>query len=790
MDMLGKNWDKKLEEPIFTHWKENKSYLFVDIGKPLFSIDTPPPYVNAPIHIGHAATYVYMDMFARFRRMKGFNVLFPLGLDRNGLPIEMAAEKKFAVSLHDTPREKFLALCQEILEESSTSSIDSFLKLGISFNSWKIGTDIGDVYLTDSEDYRAMTQATFLDLWEKGLVYEDARINNYCPGCRTTLADAELEYEDLPSIFNDIKFRVQETGEEIVIGTTRPELIATCGMIIFNPDDDRYKHLAGKTAITPVFEKAVPIKAHPFADMEKGTGLMMMCSFGDQTDIRFFREQSLAPVIAINQEGKMNENAGPLEGLKVPDARNLMAEMLKEKDLIVSQKKISHRTPVCERSKHTIEFIAMQELYLKQLDFKEEMKRIAHEMNFYSSRSRQILLDWIDAVSIDWPLSRRRYYGTEIPLWYCACGKIVPGKRGKYVQPWREKMQCPECGSHDLRGDDRVFDTWFDSSSSPLYILKWLDYPETFEKYSHVSLRPQGKEIVRTWLYYTLLKSYLLTGKTIFRDVWINYHIVDEHGRKMSKRLGNVIDPHDVLEKFGAEPFRLWCAVEGNLDSADMKCSYERIEGAGKTLTKLWNVSRFALGLGRLKKDKVELLEADKWILHELNNLIDLANDSYERYDFHNPATAIKHFLWETFSSHYVELVKNRAYNQRSAFTPAEQNGAIFTLRYCTETILKLLAPITPFITYHIRKEFAEKDIHTENFPVVLAEYKTELKKDDIFELNSTIWKIKKDNSLSLKSEIALLTLPQKFRPLEKDIHAAHSPREIKYADAIEVVIR
>ncbi len=789
--MLEKNWDKSMEEPIYTEWKEKKSYMFLDSGKPVYSIDFPPPYLNTPIHVGHAATAVLMDMFARFRRMKGFSVLFPLGLDRNGLPIEVAAEKRFGVSLHGSDRRHFLSLCKQILEESSTSSVDSFLKLGISFNSWKIGTDMGDMYLTDSEDYRAMTQATFIDLWNKGLVYEDVRTNNYCPGCRTTLADAEVEYAELPSVFSDIKFQVLETGEEIIIGTTRPELIATCAMIIFNPDDARHKHLKGRTAVTPLFGKVIPIKSHPFADMEKGTGLMMMCSFGDQTDIRFFREQGLAPVIAIEQDGRMNEHAGFLKGISVRDAREEVVKRLKEKGLLVAQKKISHRTPICERSKHPIEFIAMQELYLKQVEFKDEMKRIAHEVNFYSPRSRQILLDWIESIAIDWPLSRRRYYGTEVPLWYCRCGKTVPGERGRYVQPWKEQPHrgCPECGSHDLRGDERVFDTWFDSSSSPLYILKWLDYPDIFGKRMPCSLRPQGKEIVRTWLYYTLLKTYLLTGKVAFKDIWINYHIVDGKGKKMSKSVGNVIDPHEIIQKYGAEPFRLWCAVEGNLDSSDMKCSYERIEGAGKTLAKLWNVSKFILGLGSLKPDKVELLESDKWMLHELNNLIDMVNISYEKYDFHDPAAAVKHLLWETFSSHYVELVKNRAYNQHGVFTPAEQNGAIFTLRYCLDAMLKLLAPVTPFITQKIYAELAGKDVHEESFPVVLAEYKTGITKGDVIELNSTIWKTKKDSGLSLKAGLASLTLPHKFRPLEKDIRAAHGPKEIKYGDHISVVV-
>ena len=790
--MLAKNWDKSMEEPIYSAWKAKNAYAFLDAGKPVYSIDTPPPYVNAPIHIGQAATYVYMDMFARFRRMRGFSVIFPLGLDRNGLPIEMAAEKRFGVSLHETGRERFLSLCRQILEETSVSSIDSFLKLGISFNSWEAGSGIGDAYFTDSDGYRAMTQATFLDLWHKGLVYEDMRTSNYCPGCRTTLADAEVEYEELPSVFSEIKFRVKETGEEIAIGTTRPELIATCSMVIFNPGDARHKRLEGKTAVTPLFGREIPIRPHPFADMEKGTGLMMMCSFGDQADIRFFREQNLAPVIAINQDGTMNSSAGFLESMKVEDARSRAVEMLKQKGLVASQRKIRHRTPVCERSKHPVEFIEMKEFYLRQVEFREDMKKMAQQLNIHAPRSRQMLLDWIDAVSIDWPLSRRRYYGTEIPLWYCGCGKIIPGERGRYAKPWKERpaKPCPECGSHELRGEERVFDTWFDSSSSPLYILKWLDGPGLFGKYAPCTLRPQGKEIIRTWLYYTLLKSWLLTGKLIFRDAWINYHIVDESGKKMSKSLGNVIDPHDVLEKYGAEPFRLWCAIEGNLDSSDLKCSYDRIEGAGKTLAKLWNVSKFVLGLGHLKQEAVELQEADRWILHELNKIIELADKSYGEYDFHNPAVAAKHFIWETFSSHYVELVKNRAYNQESQFTQAEQNAAIFTLRYCAETVLKLLAPIVPFITEHVYREFGGRSVHEESFPAALAEYSTEITEQDIAELNSAVWKAKKSSGLSLKSEIRSLTLPHKFRPLEKDVQAAHKCGEIKYSDAIEVVVR
>jgi len=787
-----KNWSKDLEKEIYEYWKEKKVFKFNKKSNKVFSIDTPPPYVNTPVHIGQATTYVLMDMFARFHRMKGFDVLFPLGLDRNGLPIEMAVENKFKVKFNEITREEFLKLCEKVLQESSLATVESFLRLGISFSSWEIGKNIGDVYLTDSPDYRALTQSTFIDLWKKGLIYEDERVNNFCPGCQTTIADAEIVYQDLPTIFNDVVFRVKETNEEIVIGTTRPELICTCAMVIFNPEDKRWKHLEGKTAITPIYEKPVPIIAHPLAQIEKGTGLEMMCSFGDQNDIRFFREMNLKPVIAINQDGTMNENAGFLAGLKVEEARNKIIQELKNRGLLRGQKHMLHRTPICERSKHPIEFIAMPEFYLKQVDYKDKMKELANKLNFYDETSRQILLNWIDSITIDWPISRRRYYATEVPLWYCKkCNEPILPEKGKYYQPWREKCpikKCPKCGSNQFKGEERVFDTWFDSSITPLYILGYERDDEFFKKHIPCTLRPQGKEIVRTWLYYTLLKCYHLTGKLIFRDVWINYHVVDEFGKKMSKSVGNVIDPKDVLDRFGAEPFRLWCAIEGNLEKTDFRCSFERIEGACKTLTKLWNISKFISFFEKVDK-KPELLKLDEWIMNEVNSLVKLANERYERYDFHNPAVMTKHFIWEIFASHYIELVKERAYNSSGKFSKEEQEAAIYTLYYCLDRILKILAPIVPFITYKIYKDIFGRDIHFEEFPEP-EKIKTELKTEEIIELNSKIWKTKKENGLSLRDEIEEATISQSLKSIEKDIVAAHKIKKISYGDKLEIFIK
>ena len=788
-----KKWSKELEKDVYEKWKQEEPYKFNAAAKgKVYSIDTPPPYLNTPIHIGHATTYSLMDMFARYKRMKGFNVLFPLGLDNNGLPIEMAAEKKFNIRFHQLSREEFLQRCRQVLEEAGTASVDSFLRLGIGFNSWKRGNGIGEVYETDSEDYRKLTQETFIDLWNKGMIYEEERINNYCPGCRTTIADAEIDYAEINSNWNEVKFKIRETGEEVLIGTTRPELIASCIAIIFNPEDDRYKKLAGKTALTPIYNREVPIMAHPLASMDKGTGLVMMCTAGDTADIRFAREVGLAPVISINMDGTMNDNAGFLKGMKVKEARAAIIEELRKKGLLAKQTPTVHRTPVCERSGDHVEFISMKEFYLKQVEFKEKLLKIAGDLNFYADSSRQMLIDWINSVSIDWPISRRRYYATEIPLWYCKkCNAAVVPPKGKYYQPWKEKApaeKCAKCGNNEFVGETRVLDTWFDSSNTPLYILKYNRDDAFFKKNFPCTLRPQGKDIVRTWLYYTLLKGYLLTGKSVFANAWINYYIVDEHGKKMSKRKGNVVDPHDILEKYGAEPFRLWAAIEGNITTTDFRCSFDRMDGAGKSIVKLWNVARF---VSIFKNDgadkKVKLQPLDMLIRHEVNGLVEEAAKGYEQYDFHNPATQIKHFLWETFASHYLELVKNRAYNTDNRFSEEEQTAAVATLYYCLEELLLILAPIVPMITHKLYSNLFNKDIHFEKFPAPESYELPGFTGEELEELNRSIWKQHTEKGLTLKAEIKEAVIPEKFKPIERDLKAAHSIAKIAYGNELKL---
>jgi len=782
-----KNWSPEVEKTITDKWKAEELFKFnAKKAKKIYSIDTPPPYINSPIHMGHATTYCYMDFFARYKRMKGFSVIFPLGLDRNGLPIEMGAEKKYNISAFKVGREKFIEYCEQLLKETSIESTDTFAKLGISFTSYKQGDDIGSLYLTDSPDYRALTQSTFIELYKKGIVYEAARINNWDPKLRTTIADSEIEYKDIPSTFNDVKWKVKETGEDIIIATTRPELICTCGMVIYNPKDERYQHLQGKTAISPIFGKEVPIQEHPLAQIDKGSGLVMMCSAGDLSDIQFFREMNLTPTIAINMDGTMNEYSGLLKGLKVKEARQKIIEELKKEKILVKQTQISHSTPVSERSGAEIEFIEMPEFYLKQLEFKDEIKKIANKIDFYPKESKKILDSWIDSVAIDWPISRRRFYATPIPLWHSKDLIAIPSP-GKYYQPWKESPpkdsevfksgeyvgKIKDFPKEKWEGETRVFDTWMDSSISELYLLKYKSNPEFFKKAFPATLRPQGKEIVRTWLYYTLLRGYLETGKPCFSETWIHQHILDEKGRKMSKSLGNTINPQELLRDYGAEALRLWAATEGDLSKQDLNCSKEKIKAETKTINKILNVSRFIMQFKKTTKPK-KITNLDQLFIDYIENLTEQTDKSFNVYNFYHPAQELRKFIWEIFASHYLELVKNRAYNQENKFSKEESDSAKYTLYHLLERFLTLIYPITPQITTIIGNEL-KLDLLNSEFPKSkLGKSKLE-QINKIMDFNSLVWKAKKDKSISLREHIDGIEIPKDLSHFKQDLSACHN---------------
>ncbi|MCD6403011.1 MAG: valine--tRNA ligase [Candidatus Aenigmarchaeota archaeon] len=766
-----KRWNPELERVVWQEWQSKKIFKFnLNTNKKIFVIDTPPPYPSGrPWHIGAAAHYSQIDMIARTARMKGFEVFFPIGIDRNGLPVEIYTEKKYGISIHKTPREEFIKLCQTALDDLEAEMIGIMKTMGLS-------GDFDNYYRTDSEEYRKLTQATFIILWKKGLIYEATRPNNYCPVCKTTIADAEVEYKEFPTQLVYIKFKVKETGEDLVIATTRPELLCSCQAVIVNPQDERYKHLHGKHAIIPIYEREVPIIPHPSAKMEFGTGAVMICSYGDYTDVMLFRELGLKEIIAIDVDGKMTENAGKYAGLSIQEARKKIIEDLEKAGLVVKKEQIMHRTPTCERSKNPIEIIPMKEYYLKQLDFKEKMLKLAKKIKFHPEAHRQLLINWIKSITIDWPISRRRVYGTEIPVWYCKkCGKPNVPEPGKYYRPWKEDppfKKCQHCGAEEgFVGDTRTFDTWVDSSISPLFITGFLRDDELFKKTYPTSIRPQAKDIIRTWLYYTLLRCYQLTEKIPWEHAWIMGYGVDEKGEKMSKSKGNVIDPFPVLEKYGADAFRFWAASEATLGS-DFRCSEQRIQNALKFLTKLWNVARFISSFP-IVEEKPELTASDEWILSEVNKLIDACMEGYDDFNFYIPANRLREFVWNVFASHYIEMVKKRAYGE--GFSEEEQKAAWYTLHQVLKTVLLLFAPIIPFMTDFVwKKLYGKESIHLQTFPgkFDVKDY-TELT-EKLIEFNSKVWGEKKARNLSLKDEIEV-EVPEELKPFEKDLVAMHN---------------
>lgn len=766
-----KRWNPDKEMEIYAMWVREGLYRFnVRSKKKKFTIDTPPPYPSGrPWHIGAAAQYSQIDMIARTARMLGYEVYFPIGIDRNGLPVELYTEKTYNVSLRTVSREKFIELCSHALDELEAEMISIMKRMGLS-------GDFEHYYRTDSEEYRKLTQATFIELWRRGLIYTATRPNNYCWECGTTLADAEVEYEELPAKLVYIRFKVKEDGEDLIIATTRPELLPACRAVLVNPGDERYTHLHGKHAVVPVYGQEVEIIPHPAAKPEFGTGAVMVCSYGDYTDVLLFRELGLQEVVAISEDGKMTEKTGKYAGMKVEEARKAIIEDLKSMGLVVKIEDIVHRTPVCERSKTPIEIIPMNEYYLKQLDFVEELLRLTDKMRFHPPHHKKLLIDWINSLRIDWPISRRRYYATEIPVWYCAkCGELHVPEPGKYYRPWRDKApfdKCKKCGHKEFIGETRTFDTWMDSSVSPLFVSKYMRDERFFKATYPTGVRPQGKDIVRTWLYYTVLRCYQLTGKPPFRHVWIGGMGLDEKGEKMSKSRGNVIDPVPILKKYGADVFRYWSAQAASLGE-DFRISEQRIASAGKFLTKLWNIARYISSFPMPRK--AELTPTDKWILGEMTLTIKKSLKGYKELNFFIPATTIRDFTWNTFADHYIEMSKPRAYGL--GFSKGEQRAAWFTLHEVLRNILLMLAPITPFITEEIwRRLYSKKSIHLQSFPKPRWSTRYTKYTKKIQEFNSMVWGEKKARGMSLKESIEV-EIPRELKPFRKDLEAMHNIR-------------
>jgi valyl-tRNA synthetase len=789
-------WSVELEGKVAAELAAKPIPFAGDGKRPVWSIDTPPPYPSGKWHIGAVAGYSLIDMIARSKRMQGYDVLFPWGVDRNGINIEFTVEKKTQKRMQEWDRAAFNEACAKEIAAYSEDMVRIAQRIGLS-------ADFANAYATDSPEYRAFSQACFLDLFAKGFIVEDLRPNAYDARLGTAIADAEVQYDERKARLNHVAWTVKETGERIQISTTRPELICACRAVLVHPDNEATKHLIGKTAVVPLprgegLPKEVPIQAHPNVLTDFGSGIMMVCSFGDQADVALFRELGLEPVAAIGMDGRMTSAAGPYAGMKVEEARKKVIEDLEAEGLMAGHQMVEQKFPISERSGAAVEIILLKEWYVRQVPFTDDLRRLAKSMEFHPSKHRQLLLDWIDTVTIDWPISRRRYYHTEIPLWFLRGPQdeespfvVVPpqaGADGKplYHQPWRHQ---PPPGSRVLHretredlgglqdflkshrmhvhGETKVFDTWMDSSVSNLYILA----PHRGKAWGkdHVcSVRPQGRDIVRTWLYYTMLKSFLLhkaqgLPEKAFEHCWITGLGMDKQGRKMSKSLGNVIDPDVVVQKVGSDAFRLWIAGESTVGD-DFRINEEKIAGAGKFMQKLANVAAFVGKMPQLDRPE-HLRPADAWILGELDEVVKTSAQAYAKMDFFTPANAVRSFVWNLFAPHYLEMVKGRAYNKDAA--------ACWTLHQVLRTVLQLLAPVAPFSTHYYASRVYGLDVHTSAFPQPLGMPRSTLT-DAVVSFNSNVWKTKQEQGVSLGAPIAGIYIPVELIGFEAELKDMH----------------
>jgi len=756
-----KQWDIQFEEEVLRLWEQEPELYAFDPGKgPVYVIDTPPPYPSGEWHPGAVVGYSLIDMVARSQRMLGKAVLFPMGLDRNGINIERTVERKYRKPLHQWDREEFIAKCREEITGIGQGILDLARRMGMSMA-------FARTYYTDSDEYRAYSQAIFLDLFRKGLFYRGERPTFYCPYCETPLAEADIVYEAKPSNLVWIRFPI-ESGGQVTIATTRPELLVACRTVIVHPDDERWRGAVGKTAEVPLFEQAVGVRAHPEAKVEFGSGAAMICSYGDMVDVRLFRELQLEPVKAIDEKGRLTSVAGPYAGLKIEEARTRIIGDLQAQGLVEKVEPIQHMTPLCERSRTPVEFLSMDAWYLKQLEFRDDLRRVAAKMEFHPPRHRQLLLDWINSLTIDWPVSRRRYYHTEIPLWYCeACGEVLAPEPGPYYRPWRDPApfaKCPKCGGTTFRGEDRVFDTWMDSSVSNLFVTRYRRDDAFFQANYPTHLRPQGREIVRTWLYYATLKNWLALRSEPFRHVFVHGLGLAADGRAMHRTLGNYVPAEPLVQKYGADPIRFFGASEAGTGD-DFRINEQKIGGAQKFLSKLWNVARFISSFEEPTAGK--LRATDEWILAELNDVIAVARGAYEDMNFFLAANRVREFVWNVFAPHYVEMAKARAYEG--------DTGAVWTLHAVLGDVLRLLAPIVPFVTDRIWRDVHGGSVHGEQLPQprdVNEGFRDLTAK--LVEFNSAVWKQKKDAGLSLKDALPGLAVPDELHAFADDLLRMH----------------
>ncbi|AXR77037.1 valine--tRNA ligase [Natrarchaeobaculum sulfurireducens] len=732
----------------------------------VYAIDTPPPTVSGSLHMGHLYGHTLQDFAARFQRMANGDVLFPFGYDDNGIASERLTEKELDIRHQEYERREFQELCREVCSEYEAEFTEKMQDLGTSI-------DWNSTYKTIEPRVQRISQLSFIDLYENGREYRKKAPAIWCPECETAISQVEMEDDERGSHFNDIAFELvgdDAPREEFVISTTRPELIPACVSVFVHPDDEDNQDLVGETARIPIFEHEVPIIEDERVDMEKGTGVVMCCTFGDQNDIEWYQAHDLPLRVAIDESATMTDLAGPYEGQSTEEAREAIVEDLDDEGYLRDRWEITHAVGVHERCDTPVEYRVSKQWYVEVLDHKEEYLEAGREMEWYPEKMFTRYRHWIEGLEWDWLISRQRDSGIPFPVWYCRdCDhEVLARKADLPVDPLSDDPPvdtCPECGSDEFVPEEDVFDTWATSSLTPLINAGWdwdeddgftMDKPELYP----FDLRPQGHDIISFWLFHTVIKCYEHTGEVPFDATMINGHVLDENREKMSKSRGNVVAPDQVLADYPVDAVRFWAASAAVGD--DFPYQEKDLRAGEKLLRKLWNASKLVDTLAPAVPEEPDDLEPiDRWLLAELDATVAELTDQLEDYEFAKARDRLRTFFWNTFCDDYLEIAKTRE------DSPSTQ----YTLRTAHRTFLELWAPFLPHITEEIWQAVYATDgaldhssIHTREWPTPQG-YEADLEAGETaIEVISALRRYKSEQQLPLNADLEAVSV---FGPVD-----------------------
>ncbi|MCW4008310.1 MAG: valine--tRNA ligase [Candidatus Bathyarchaeota archaeon] len=757
---IERKWQKK--------WEEMGIYCFDwnDTKRPVFSIDTPPPYPSGEFHMGNVLNWTYFDMVARYKRMRGYNVLFPQGWDCHGLSIEVQVEKTHNIRKRDVPPDQFRKWCEQLVEKYIAMMKEGILKLGCS-------VDWTTEYRTMDPDYWRRTQLSFILLYKKGYIYQGTHPVNWCPRCETAIADAEVDYEKRQGTLHYIRFPLEGSSEYLLIATTRPEFIPACVAVEVNPGDERFSKYIGKNIVVPLVNRTVRVIAEEAVDPSFGTGVVMICTYGDKDDVKTVIKHKLPVIKLLTENGRINENGGKYSGLTINQARKAIVEDLAAAGLLEKTEQIQQEVGVCDRCKTHVEILEHKQWFMKTRILTDAVEKTANEVVWYPDYMKTRLIDWAKSLDWDWVISRQRVFATPIPVWYCkGCGEIIlADETWVPIDPKLENPRidkCPKCGSREFTPESDVFDTWMDSSITCAVHAGWPDRKD-WRRFFPADVHPSGIDIIRTWAYYLMVRHLALFGETPYKSCLINGMVLGSDGRKMSKSLKNYVAAPEVLDKYGADATRQW-AAGGGATGSDIPFRWPDVEYGRRFLVKLWNVACFANRLladyRPLKMEDVKLELLDRWVISKAEKLTQKVTDAFEKCQFNIALEEIRNFTWHVFCDCYVEAVKDRLY-KTEIHGEDKRKAAQFTLYEVLHRVLQLLSPVTPHLTEEIYQAmYAEhkgyKSLQVSPWPEfkqTLIDVTAEKHGDLIIAVITTVRREKAEKRMPLNTQIRKLII-------------------------------